>query len=102
MTTHDPHDPARLEATVALFTAFAHPARLGVLLELDRHGPSTVGSLQACLGVEQSALSHQLRVLRDHHLVSATREGRHVVYALADEHVATILRDAWDHGAEPR
>jgi len=49
------------------------------------------------LGMEQSALSHQLRVLREHTLVKVERQGRRRVYALHDEHVAALLEDALRH-----
>ena len=56
----------------------------------------------AAIGMEQSAVSHQLRVLRDHGLVVAERKGRHRVYALHDEHVASLLDEAIGHVAHPR
>ena len=81
----------------ALFGAMAHPVRVAVLLHLDRHGPCDVSCLSASLGVEQSALSHQLARLRRERVVSAEQEGRRRVYHLADAHVAAIVRQAADH-----
>jgi len=89
-----------VEATVALFSAIAHPARLTVLLLLADGPPRAVAELQEATGLSQTATSHQLRVLRDAHLVTATRTGRRVLYALADHHVAHIVRDALAHAAE--
>ena len=66
---------------------------LGCLLE----GPHGVSALMDELGMEQSALSHQLRVLREHTLVKVERQGRRRVYALHDEHVAALLEDALRH-----
>jgi len=80
-----------------LLSAMAHPLRVAVLLHLDDHGPCDVSCLQEALGVEQSALSHQLRVLRKASLVHAEARGRRRIYSVADEHVAHIVRDAAAH-----
>jgi DNA-binding transcriptional ArsR family regulator len=79
--------------------ALSTPSRvliLGCLLE----GPRSVGDLTGILGMEQSSVSHQLRVLRDHALVRAERVGRQRVYALHDEHVVTLLRAGLRHVEE--
>ena len=76
--------------------ALSTPSRvliLGCLLE----GPRSVGDLSSILGMEQSLVSHQLRVLREHTLVRAERVGRQRVYALYDEHVITLLRAGLRH-----
>src|SRR5215469_16827508 len=86
--------------------ALSSPVRvrlLGCLLT----APHNVSQLMHATGLEQSAVSHQLRVLRDHGLVSAQRQGRLRVYAIADEHVASLLDAARRHalrrdGQEPR
>lgn len=108
MTTREPCAPpsaelptaAEIEATVALLSAVAHPARLLVLLALQRRGPLSVGELVELSGLEQSAMSHQLRVLRAARLVSAERQGKQVIYALHDAHVAHIVEDALSHTGE--
>jgi DNA-binding transcriptional ArsR family regulator len=92
--------PGAIERTVALFAAIAHPARLTALLELAQ-GTRSVTELQAAIGLSQTATSHQLRVLREAHLVTTTRAGRRVLYALADHHVAHIVQDALIHASEP-
>ena len=51
------------------------------------------------LSVSQSATSHQLRLLRDRGLVNAKRDGRKVIYSLADEHVTTLIRVGLAHAA---
>ena len=76
--------------------ALSTPSRvliLGFLLD----GPHTVSELTEALGMEQSAVSHQLRVLREHKLVRVEREGRTRVYALQDEHVVALLEEALRH-----
>lgn len=76
--------------------ALSTPSRvqiLGCLLE----GPHAVSELIVALGMEQSAVSHQLRVLREHTLVRVERRGRSRVYALYDEHVVALLEEALRH-----
>ncbi len=59
-----------------------------------------VGDLVPLCGLEQTALSHHLRILRTTGLVSASRRGKQVVYALADERVGCILDDGLEHADE--
>lgn len=76
--------------------ALSTPSRvliLGCLLD----GPHSVGDLTGRLAMEQSAVSHQLRVLRDHDLVRADKVGRRRVYALFDDHVAALITDGLRH-----
>ena len=47
-------------------------------------------------------MSHQLKVLKDNHLVHARREGKTIYYALADDHVRTIIGQGYDHLTEER
>jgi DNA-binding transcriptional ArsR family regulator len=89
-----------LERTAALLQVVAHPARLHVLYELARAGELTAGELQERVGVEASALSHHLRLMRDARLVRSEARGRHRVYRLDDPHVAHIVEDALRHVAE--
>ncbi|MCB9674920.1 MAG: helix-turn-helix transcriptional regulator [Alphaproteobacteria bacterium] len=84
-----------------LFRRLAHPGRLEVLDLLRRYSPRSVSELQELTGLERTALSHQLRVLREGRLVRTEREGKHVLYALADDHVASIVGDALSHIEEP-
>lgn len=93
--------PARLgsedaASVAATLQALATPSRLLILTTL-RHGPCPVGELAVAVGMEQSAVSHQLRLLRALGLVSGTRRGRHVVYSLYDNHVAMLLDEAVYH-----
>lgn len=91
-----------IDDAVRLLACMANPTRLGVLRWLVERGPAPVGELCGALGVEQTAMSHHLRSLRDARLVSGTRSGRHVVYAVQDAHVAAIVRDTLSHAAERR
>lgn len=76
--------------------ALATPSRVLILSRLTVSS-CTVGELAAAVEMEQSAVSHQLRTLRHLGLVVGERQGRHVVYALHDDHVATLLEEAVFH-----
>jgi len=82
-----------------LLKALADPTRMRILLAM-KQGELCVCDLSHLLGMSQSAISHQLRVLRDNRLVSWRREGRQVFYRLADRHVEEILEDALEHAGE--
>ena len=76
--------------------ALSTPSRveiLGCLLG----GPVSVGVIAETLMMEQSAVSHQLRVLREHKLVTVERDGKRRVYALYDEAVRDLLDAALRH-----
>lgn len=92
--------PETLEQAAALFQVIGHPVRVHVLHALASEGALTAGDLQARVGVEASALSHHLRLLRDARLVRAEPRGRHRLYRLQDPHVAHIVGDALLHAAE--
>ncbi len=62
-----------------------------------RKGPCTVGELADAVDMAQSAVSHQLRLLRNLGLVTGTRDGRTIVYTLYDNHVAQLLDQAVYH-----
>ena len=76
--------------------ALSTPSRVQILVRL-MDGPHAVVDIMEVLGLEQSAVSHQLRVLRDHGLVKSERRGRRRVYALHDEHVLALLEEALRH-----
>ncbi len=76
--------------------ALATPSRV-LILGCLRERPHTVGDLIAATGMAQPAISHQLRVLRDNRLVIGEKHGRERVYALYDEHVASLLDEAERH-----
>ncbi len=76
--------------------ALATPSRVRILGRL-RESACSVGKLADAVGMEQSAVSHQLRILRHLGLVIGERRGRTVVYALHDSHVADLLDQAVYH-----
>lgn len=69
---------------------------LSTLLEGDK----SVSELQEACNVSQSAISHQLRLLRDRSLVESHREGQRVIYSLADDHVGLLIGIGLEHAAE--
>jgi DNA-binding transcriptional ArsR family regulator len=98
--------PAQLTAAsaasvAATLQALATPSRLLILAALRRE-PSTPSQLAAQVAMEQSAVSHQLRLLRNLSLVAATRSGKNMVYALYDNHVAALLDQAVYHSEHLR
>ena len=76
--------------------ALAAPSRLRILGALHA-GARSVNELAGAIGMEPSAVSHQLRVLRHLGLVVGRREGRRVVYDLYDDHVGELLEQAISH-----
>ena len=60
-------------------------------------GEMCVCDLSAFLGLSESAVSHQLRFLRDRHLVKSQRDGNLIYYSLKDPHVAVLFREAEFH-----
>lgn len=78
------------------FKALADPTRLRIL-GLLFHRERTVGDLADHLDVSQSAVSHQLRILRSLDIVRFRKEGREVYYSLADDHVRDILLRTLGH-----
>lgn len=72
-----------------------------ILTEL-RQGARSVTDLADVIGLEQSLVSHQLRLLRNLGLVTGTRSGRSIVYTLYDNHVAQLLDEAVYHSEHLR
>jgi ArsR family transcriptional regulator, zinc-responsive transcriptional repressor len=93
-------DDGQLADAAELLRALGAPHRLAIVIELA-DAPRCVHELVDMLGISQSLASQHLRVLRTTGLITGTRRGKETVYALADEHVAHIARDALTHGSEP-
>ena len=81
--------------------ALSTPSRVRILARL-REGACSVTELAASVEMEQSAVSHQLRVLRHLRLVVGERNGRNVLYTLHDSHVGVLLEEATYHVAHLR
>ncbi|WP_329561604.1 ArsR/SmtB family transcription factor [Kitasatospora sp. NBC_01266] len=89
-------DAANAAKVAATLQALATPSRLLILSRL-REGSCAATELANEVGMEQSACSHQLRLLRNLGLVVGHRNGRSIVYALYDDHVAALLDQAVYH-----
>jgi len=94
-------DAAAAAVVAQTMQALATPSRLLILSRLRRE-PCPVGQLAADIGMEPSAVSHQLRLLRHLGLVEGTRHGKTTVYALYDDHVARLLDEAVYHSEHLR
>ncbi len=82
-----------------LFKVFGDSTRMKILyLLLDNE--LCVCDITALLGVTQSAVSHQLRILKQSSLIKFRKSGRSVFYSLADDHVRTILNTGMEHITE--
>lgn len=78
------------------FKILGDSTRIKILFALLQ-GELCVGDLSACLGLSQSAISHQLRILRQSNLVKFQKDGKTVIYSLDDAHVEQILATGLAH-----
>lgn len=82
-----------------LFKVFGDTTRIRILYAL-MDSERNVNDIAAVTSASQSAVSHQLRVLKQAHLVQSRRDGKSVIYALADSHVSTMLAQGMEHICE--
>jgi ArsR family transcriptional regulator, lead/cadmium/zinc/bismuth-responsive transcriptional repressor len=90
LSTNDARTVARF------FQALADPTRVRMLTALA-HGEWCVSDLTSALGMDQPAVSHQLKYLREMELVRWQKHGRHVYYTLGDQHLRDILISSIAH-----
>ena len=88
-----------LEQIADLFKGFADPTRVHILSLLEQQ-ELCVTDIAEAVELSQSAISHQLRILKQMHLIKYRREGKNVLYSLADDHVKTILQMGLEHVLE--
>lgn len=79
-----------------LFKIFGDSTRIRILFSLFEE-ERNVGEIAEALNMTQSAVSHQLKILRQAKLVQARRDGKLIYYSLADEHVHTIISVGREH-----
>ena len=89
-------DEDELIEMAELFKTFGDSTRIKILCVLFE-GEKCVQEITDATGASQSAVSHQLRILKQARLVRNRRQGKQVCYCLADEHVKTILGMAKEH-----
>jgi DNA-binding transcriptional ArsR family regulator len=91
--------PQEAQRVAGMFALLGDSTRVRTLHALASAGELCVRDLAWALGRDASTISHQLRVLRDHHLVTCDRRGRVAWYRLADSHVLTLFQQALAHTA---
>jgi ArsR family transcriptional regulator, lead/cadmium/zinc/bismuth-responsive transcriptional repressor len=91
--------PDAVQGLADTFSALGDPTRVRILDVLS-HGELCVCDLAAVLGLSQSAVSHQLRLLRNIRLVRPRRDGRIVFYSLDDQHIISIFKQTLQHVEE--
>ncbi len=89
-------DEEKLIDLSEFYKVFGDSTRIRILYCLyDRE--LCVCHIAEILGMTLSAISHQLRILKNAHLVKSKREGKTIIYSLADDHVHSILHQGMDH-----
>ena len=89
-----------LEYIADLFKGFADPTRVHILSVLLAEQELCVSEISEKVELSQSAISHQLRMLKQMQLIKFRREGKNILYSLADDHVKTILQMGLEHVLE--
>ena len=92
-------DDSACERAASIFRALGDPQRLRLLLILEA-GQCCVSELANALGEPLPAISQRLRVLKSERVVRSRREGKHVYYALADEHISRLVTNGVMHAIE--
>lgn len=85
-----------INKTSQLFKVLGDPTRLQILLLLSEE-ETNVGNIAKQLEMEQSAVSHQLKLLRLNHVIKSRKDGKSVHYSLDDQHVLDILTQTIQH-----
>ena len=99
MQDHNHDKLAAIQETVKLFKIFSDYTRLRII-ELLYSGEQCVQDIADSLETSQSAISHQLKLLRDMNVVSARKDGKQVIYSLQDNHVKEIFLIGYSHATE--
>jgi len=94
-------DDESAAALAETFKVLGDPTRVRIL-DLLARAEVPVCDLAEAIGLTQSAVSHQLRLLRSMRLVRSRRDGRHIYYALDDEHIAKLFKQGLEHVQEHR
>jgi ArsR family transcriptional regulator len=93
-------DDQSAAALAETFKVLGDPTRVRILDALARE-ETPVCDLAEMLGLSQSAVSHQLRLLRSMRLVRSRRDGRHIYYVVDDDHIAKLFKQGLEHVREP-
>jgi len=87
-----------VQAIAELFKAFGDPTRVRILSLLKE--AMCVNDIAQAVGISQSGISHQLRILKQMHLIKFRKDGKNAWYSLADDHVRIILEMGLEHVLE--
>ncbi len=90
----------KAQRMAAFFSVLGDANRWRILSALA-NGEMPVGELAAAVEMSESAVSHQLRILRTSQLVRYRRQGRNIFYCLKDHHILNLYRDVSEHLDEP-
>ncbi|MCH4058098.1 MULTISPECIES: ArsR/SmtB family transcription factor [Lapidilactobacillus] len=93
------HDDDLIENVQRIFHILSNETRLRIILTLDQN-ERNVQQLQEAVGLSQSAISHQLAILRECNLVNSERIGKTRVYRLSDDHVKGMINTLLIHSRE--
>lgn len=85
-----------LEIMCSIFKVISEPSRMKIILAL-MEGEMCVYHIVEAVGGNQSAVSHQLRILKDNRVIRARRDGKNIVYSIADEHILNIINMSRKH-----
>ena len=80
----------------ARFKVISEPSRLKILLALSG-GELCVDHIKEAVGGNQSAVSHQLKTLKDRRIIKCRRQGKQVIYSIADGHILTMISVSREH-----
>jgi DNA-binding transcriptional ArsR family regulator len=81
----------QVENAANILKAIAHPVRITILNYLDKGKQLTVTEIHVLLGIEQSATSHHLGILKDKGVLLSKREGKNIYYYIKDENLTKII-----------
>lgn len=84
-------NPDDLDRAAGVLKAMAHPVRISILEVLEGGKSLTVTEIHNLLGIDQSAASHHLGIMKDRGVLSARREGKNIYYSLKDEKLKDLL-----------
>ncbi len=93
---NDSFDQQTIDSVTEIFKALSDGNRIRIM-HLLSHGECSVGHIAHSLDISQSNVSHQLRLLKQAHLVKSKRDGQSMIYTLDDTHVTTFLKQAIHH-----
>ncbi|PNZ24099.1 Zn(II) or Co(II)-specific transcriptional repressor protein [Staphylococcus petrasii] len=99
--TENKDNEVTLTRVTEIFKALSDYNRLRIM-ELLQEGEASVGHITHTLNLSQSNVSHQLKILKQAHLVKSSRQGQSMIYSIDDQHVSTLLKQAIHHAQHPR